>query len=226
MLEGLDVGLEEVGPPCRNLRSGIERETGWIQKRTHDIATFGVERRESGVERRTDTLPTLIKRDTRTPVANRWTRGENHCDRRGPQLADAQGAHQPILVETQPPGKFGSLDAIDFYGAGIDTIWSGTQVYWLVAGLGNGLRIGAGSASHGPPDQAIDITDPGNVTLAPGTVGGSAGNYSISLVPEGGGARTLLALTSARFGVPVSIVANHPSSWHSPQSGRKATPCR
>jgi hypothetical protein len=60
------------------------------------------------------------------------------------------GVQQPILVEGQSDGKFGSRDAIDFYGMGIDTIWSDTQEYWLVAGNGPGLRIDSQNRSNGP----------------------------------------------------------------------------
>ena len=38
-------------------------------------------------------------------------------------------------------GGFGPQAAIYFYGTGIDTAFSGTRVYWLVAGAGQGARI-------------------------------------------------------------------------------------
>ena len=59
------------------------------------------------------------------------------------------GVQQPILVEGQSDGKFGSQDAIDFYGMGVDTIWSDTQEYWLVVGNGPGLRISSQNKSNG-----------------------------------------------------------------------------
>jgi hypothetical protein len=62
----------------------------------------------------------------------------------------ANGAQQPILVENAVRGRFGPQDAIDFYGLGLNTIWSGTQEYWLVAGNGTGLRIGSEGTSNGP----------------------------------------------------------------------------
>ncbi|MGD0500602.1 MAG: C25 family cysteine peptidase [Bryobacteraceae bacterium] len=58
------------------------------------------------------------------------------------------GVQQPILVESQTDGKFQSGDAIDFYGVGADTIWSGAQAYWLVLGNGPGLRIGSQGAAN------------------------------------------------------------------------------
>ena len=59
------------------------------------------------------------------------------------------GVQQPILVEGQSDRKFGSQDAIDFYGMGVDTIWSDTQEYWLVVGNGPGLRISSQNKSNG-----------------------------------------------------------------------------
>jgi hypothetical protein len=56
----------------------------------------------------------------------------------------ANGVEQPLLVEGASDGRFGSTDAIDFYGLPVDTIWSGTEQYWLVSGSGAGLTIGSG----------------------------------------------------------------------------------
>lgn len=63
----------------------------------------------------------------------------------------AQGLQQPILVEGQTGTTF---TAIDFYGQGLDTIWSGTQVYWLVDGPGSGLRIQTQGQARGPAGAA------------------------------------------------------------------------
>ena len=49
------------------------------------------------------------------------------------------GVQQPIYVEGESTGRFTTQDAVDFYGLGVDTIWSGTQSYWLVAGSERGL---------------------------------------------------------------------------------------
>ncbi len=60
----------------------------------------------------------------------------------------AEGAEQPIKITGALPGPrgFGPLAALEFYGTGIDTPYSGTRVYWLVAGEGPGQRI-----PHLPP---------------------------------------------------------------------------
>src|SRR5438034_1120964 len=46
-----------------------------------------------------------------------------------------------ITGATAGRGGFGPQAAINFYGTGIDTLYSGTRVYWLVAREGNGKRI-------------------------------------------------------------------------------------
>jgi uncharacterized repeat protein (TIGR01451 family) len=64
----------------------------------------------------------------------------------------AEAVEQPIQVTgaTSGPGGFGSQAAIEFYGTGIDTPYSGTRVYWLVAGETPGQRIQQLPASTGP----------------------------------------------------------------------------
>lgn len=68
----------------------------------------------------------------------------------------AEAIEQPIQVTgaTAGPGGFGSQAAINFYGTGIDTVFSGTRVYWLVAGDVRGARIAqlpVSSGSNQPP---------------------------------------------------------------------------
>jgi len=68
----------------------------------------------------------------------------------------AEAVEQPIQITgaTAGPGGFGPGAAINFYGTGIDTVFSGTRVYWLVAGEGRGARIRrlpASAGSNQPP---------------------------------------------------------------------------
>jgi uncharacterized repeat protein (TIGR01451 family) len=68
----------------------------------------------------------------------------------------AEAVEQPIQITgaVKGPGGFGPQGAINFYGTGIDTVFSGTRVYWLVAGEGRGARIRripASSGSNQPP---------------------------------------------------------------------------
>lgn len=53
----------------------------------------------------------------------------------------AEGVEQPILIDGNPSGILGINDAIEFYGTGIDTPYSGTRVYWLVPGKQAGKRV-------------------------------------------------------------------------------------
>jgi uncharacterized repeat protein (TIGR01451 family) len=68
----------------------------------------------------------------------------------------AEATEQPLQITgaTAGPGGFGPQAAINFYGTGINTVFSGTRVYWLVAGEGRGARIPRlpiSSGSNQPP---------------------------------------------------------------------------
>jgi uncharacterized repeat protein (TIGR01451 family) len=68
----------------------------------------------------------------------------------------AEAAEQPIQIIGATAGRsgFGPQAAIHFYGTGINTVFSGTRVYWLVAGEGRGTRIphiAGSSGSNQPP---------------------------------------------------------------------------
>ena len=68
----------------------------------------------------------------------------------------AEAVEQPLRITgaTAGRGGFGPQAAINFYGTGIDTVFSGTRVYWLVAGEGSGariLRLQASAGSNQPP---------------------------------------------------------------------------
>jgi len=52
------------------------------------------------------------------------------------------GMEQPILVAAANPNQFGPQDAIEFYATGLDTRWTDTRAYWLIAGNSYGKRIG------------------------------------------------------------------------------------
>jgi hypothetical protein len=54
----------------------------------------------------------------------------------------AEGIEQPILVTGADGTHFGPNAAIEFYATGMDTPFTGTRVYWLIAGDQPGLRIG------------------------------------------------------------------------------------
>jgi uncharacterized repeat protein (TIGR01451 family) len=55
--------------------------------------------------------------------------------------AEATEQSMQITGATAGPGGFGPQGAINFYGMGINTAFSGTRVYWLVSGESRGPRI-------------------------------------------------------------------------------------
>ncbi len=63
----------------------------------------------------------------------------------------AEATEQPLQITgaTPGPGGFGAQAAINFYGTGIDTEFSGTRVYWLAAGDTHGARIPVLQSSAG-----------------------------------------------------------------------------
>lgn len=72
----------------------------------------------------------------------------------------AEAVEQPIKITgaLPGPGGFGPQAALAFYGTGIDTPYSGTRVYWLVAGETPGLRIQrlpAATGSNQPPPSFL-----------------------------------------------------------------------
>ena len=58
-----------------------------------------------------------------------------------------EAIEQPIMVTGSKVGRggFGSNAAIEFYGTGMDTPFTGTRSYWLIAGNQPGLRINSSS---------------------------------------------------------------------------------
>ena len=51
------------------------------------------------------------------------------------------GVEVPIKVNSADGVHFASTDSIEFYGIGLDTPTSDTQIYWLISGSGSGKRI-------------------------------------------------------------------------------------
>lgn len=72
----------------------------------------------------------------------------------------AEGVEQPIQITgaTAGPGGFGPQAAINFYGTGIDTVFSGTRVYWLAAFKTRGSRIPRVAASSGSNQPATSYS--------------------------------------------------------------------
>jgi hypothetical protein len=72
----------------------------------------------------------------------------------------ADGLEVPIRVVGEEDGSFDSGDTLEWYGEGIDTLWTDTRVYYLVVGSGGGQRIefvdGAGGGG-GPVSFPYEI---------------------------------------------------------------------
>lgn len=72
----------------------------------------------------------------------------------------AEALEQPMQITgaTSGPGGFGPQAAINFYGTAIDTVYSGTRVYWLTTCESKGARIprlAAATGSNQPPKRYL-----------------------------------------------------------------------
>jgi uncharacterized repeat protein (TIGR01451 family) len=81
----------------------------------------------------------------------------------------AEAVEQPIEITSASPGPggFGPQAALQFYGTGIDTQYSGTRVYWLVAADEPGRRIHKLQPSTGSNQPPASF--PATVELTPHT---------------------------------------------------------
>jgi len=72
----------------------------------------------------------------------------------------AEGIEQPLLLAGRASGTPSPTDAIEFYGTGIDTPFSGTRIYWLVREGGYAKRIltAPASSSGGPAGASFPFT--------------------------------------------------------------------
>ena len=64
-------------------------------------------------------------------------------------------------------------DAIEFYGLGLDTYYTGTQVYWLTNALGDGRRMSAASVqpfstAGNSFSETVELPQHSNFTYEPG----------------------------------------------------------
>ena len=72
----------------------------------------------------------------------------------------AEGVEQPILLTGRAAGFPASTDAIEFYGTGIDTPFSGTRVYWLISENSYSKRVlpAPATAAAGPAGPSFPFT--------------------------------------------------------------------
>ena len=91
------------------------------------------------------------------PFAQLFTSGlDPNTDVRALHLY-AEGVEQPLLLTNRSSGVASPTDAIEFYGTGIDTPFSGTRVYWLVREGGYAKRILTAPASGSSAPSAASF---------------------------------------------------------------------
>ena len=81
----------------------------------------------------------------------------------------AEGIEQPVEITgaSAGPGGFGSQAALEFYGTGLDSQYSGTRVYWLAAEDTPGLRIQRLQPLNGSNQPPLNY--PATVEITPHT---------------------------------------------------------
>ena len=114
-------------------------------------------------------------------------------------------------------GAAGDVSVVDTVQVSYPHLYAADGDYLrFTAPAGTPITISGFSASR---IQVVDITDQSAITLPQVEVGAQGAGYAASFTPPGAGTRTMLAFTSARKSAPLSIAANHPSSWRSAQPG-------
>ncbi|HKA22599.1 MAG TPA: C25 family cysteine peptidase [Blastocatellia bacterium] len=67
------------------------------------------------------------------------------------------GRELPIVVQGEKDGSFDAQDSVEFYGVGLDSPFTDSRVYWLLAGDRPGLRV-IPSKSDGAPSSSQSFT--------------------------------------------------------------------
>lgn len=97
----------------------------------------------------------------------------------------ADGEEVPMVVNTSAGSQLGPNGSIEFYGQGLNTLWTDTRTYWLIIGSTPGERIrrtkvrslGQPTASRPTlPEKPVQPSQSGNSTgtTQPATTGGTA----------------------------------------------------
>lgn len=68
------------------------------------------------------------------------------------------GAEIAIRVVGEEDGKFDAADEVVFYGQGVDTRYTDTNIYWLTYGGSQGMRMGARSSASGGTQASSFLT--------------------------------------------------------------------
>ena len=110
------------------------------------------------------------------------------------------GMEEPMIVSGHADGKLDPQDTVEFYGYPLDTTWSGTQVYWLVAGSTSGKRVPAETLSAatnaGPANfPATVVWNPRTVYFA-ALLNGDADNFFGPVLGSGSPVTNSFAITN------------------------------
>ncbi|HZS44205.1 MAG TPA: C25 family cysteine peptidase [Blastocatellia bacterium] len=91
------------------------------------------------------------------------------------------GTEIPIEVNQTTAGPLGPNDSIEFFGTGLNTPSSDTQIYWLVEGAGNGKRINTSqtlsAANNTASSFAYTVERKDRMTYMAGLLNGDAENW-------------------------------------------------
>ncbi len=68
-----------------------------------------------------------------------------------------RGRDIPIMVSGQDDGRFDADDYLLFYGVGLDTLYTDTNVYWLTAGGAPGQRMATRDVTPGSATPPLDF---------------------------------------------------------------------
>jgi uncharacterized repeat protein (TIGR01451 family) len=124
----------------------------------------------------------------------------------------AEAVEQPIEIvgASAGPGGFGPQAALQFYGIGIDTQYSGTRAYWLVAGEAPGHRIHRiplATGSNQPPASfpaTVEITP--HTTYFAALITSNGNNFFGSLISSASVDQTVQVLHLDRSSaIPASL---------------------
>ncbi len=85
----------------------------------------------------------LVKEEGWYRVSRSELQGAGLSSRVNPQFLRlyTEGVEVPLGVISEKQGRSVSLEAIEFYGMGVDTPSTDTRVYWLVEGRQPGKQI-------------------------------------------------------------------------------------
>jgi hypothetical protein len=131
-----------------------------------------------------------------------------------PDTVLQEGENQLTLTVTGGPDDVSVVDRVELTYP--HTYTADNDALRFTAVSGQAATIGGFSSAQ---VLVVDISNPDAVTVVPHTTTRQGGSYGVTVVPQGGGTRTLLAMTSAQESQPASLTAHHPSSWHAPQQG-------